>query len=188
MALLTAVFIGGCQGDPSAPGITLRLPSRSTGIVSDFAHCPQADATSTGRLPTTAPALPHWRRSPPRSSLESTEATTCSCSSEDPSWASRPVAAKTSPSGWRSPPTRCEQPRSWERKSFEGRPTPTPISIPPSVPFWLLFGADSGFESQTAIYFTQASVTFTPIRTAFAATRRSDGPDGADGPASSRRR
>ena len=26
----------------------------------------------------------------------------------------------------------CEQARQWERKAFEGRPTPTPISIPPS--------------------------------------------------------
>ena len=58
---------------------------------------------------------------------------------------------------------RCEQARQWERKAFEGRPTPTPISIPPSGRAWLLFGADSGFEARTAIYFTRASVTFTPM-------------------------
>ena len=57
----------------------------------------------------------------------------------------------------------CEQARQWERKAFEGRPTPTPISIPPSGRAWLLFGADSGFEARTAIYFTRASVTFTPM-------------------------
>ena len=57
----------------------------------------------------------------------------------------------------------CEQARQWERKAFEGRPTPTPISIPPSGRAWLLFDADSGFEARTAIYFTRASVTFTPM-------------------------
>ena len=57
----------------------------------------------------------------------------------------------------------CEQSRQWKRKSFEGRPTPGPISIPPNGRVWLLFGADSGFEARTAIYFTRASVTFTPM-------------------------
>ena len=57
----------------------------------------------------------------------------------------------------------CEQSLRWERKSFQGRPTPVPISIAPDGRAWLFFGADSGFESRTAIYFTRASVTFTPI-------------------------
>ena len=57
----------------------------------------------------------------------------------------------------------CEQSRQWERKSFPGRPTPAPISVSPSSRVWLLFGVDSGFEALTEIYFTEASVTFTPI-------------------------
>ena len=57
----------------------------------------------------------------------------------------------------------CEQPSRWERKSFQARTTPTPISVAPDGRAWLLFGADSGFESRTSIYFTRASVTFTPI-------------------------
>ena len=56
----------------------------------------------------------------------------------------------------------CEQPRQWERKSFENRSTPMTISVPADGRAWLLFGADSGFESRTAIYFTRAAVTFTP--------------------------
>ena len=58
---------------------------------------------------------------------------------------------------------RCEQPLQWERKSFQARPVPNPIAIAPDGRAWLLFGVDSGFESRTAIYFTRASVTFTPI-------------------------
>lgn len=57
----------------------------------------------------------------------------------------------------------CEQPRQWERKSFEGRSTPMAISVPADGRAWLLFGADSGFESRTALYFTRAAVTFTPL-------------------------
>lgn len=57
----------------------------------------------------------------------------------------------------------CEQPRQWERKSFRSRTTPEPISASPDGRAWLLFGADSGFESRTAIYFTRASVSFTPL-------------------------
>ena len=57
---------------------------------------------------------------------------------------------------------RCEQSRQWERKSFQARPLPEPVEVPASGRAWLLFGADSGFESQTEIYFTRASVTFTP--------------------------
>ena len=57
----------------------------------------------------------------------------------------------------------CEQSRQWERKSFQGRPTPVPISIPSNGQAWLLFGADSGFEARTEIYFTRAAVTFTPM-------------------------
>ena len=57
----------------------------------------------------------------------------------------------------------CEESRQWERKPFPGRPTPAAISIGSNGRAWLLFGADSGFESRTEIYFTQASVTFTPM-------------------------
>ena len=57
----------------------------------------------------------------------------------------------------------CEQPRQWERKSFQNLTTPEPISVSPDGRVWLLFGADSGFEARTEIYFTQASVTFTPL-------------------------
>ena len=57
----------------------------------------------------------------------------------------------------------CEQSRQWERKSFQGRPTPVPISIPSNGQAWLLFGADSGFEARTEIYFTRAAVTFIPM-------------------------
>ena len=58
---------------------------------------------------------------------------------------------------------RCEQPLEWERKSFPSRATPEPLLVPPDGRAWLLFGADSGFEGRTAIYFTRASVTFTPL-------------------------
>ena len=57
----------------------------------------------------------------------------------------------------------CEQSRRWERKSYQGQTTPTPISVAPDGRAWLLFSADSGFESRTSIYFTRASVTLTPI-------------------------
>ena len=56
----------------------------------------------------------------------------------------------------------CEQPRQWERKSFQDRSTPMPLSVPSDGRAWLLFGVDSGFESRTEIYFTRAAVTFTP--------------------------
>ena len=57
----------------------------------------------------------------------------------------------------------CEQPRQWERKSFRSRTTPEPVSVAPDGRAWLLFGADSGFEARTDIYFTRAAVTFTPL-------------------------
>ena len=57
----------------------------------------------------------------------------------------------------------CEQPRRWELKSFRARSTPTPISIDADGRAWVLFGADSGFEALTEVYFTQVSVTLTPI-------------------------
>ena len=57
---------------------------------------------------------------------------------------------------------RCEEPSQWELKSFASRTTPEPISVPPDGRVWLLFGADSGFESRTELYFTRASVTLTP--------------------------
>ena len=58
---------------------------------------------------------------------------------------------------------RCEQSRQWELKSFEDRPMPAPIAIPADGRVWLLIGTDSGFEARTQIYFTRASVTFTPV-------------------------
>ena len=58
---------------------------------------------------------------------------------------------------------RCEQPRQWERKSFQGRSTAAPISVPPDGRVWLLLGVDSGFEARTEIYFTRAAVTLTPM-------------------------
>ena len=57
----------------------------------------------------------------------------------------------------------CEQPPQWERKTFQSRTVPEPISVPPDGRVWLLFAVDSGFEARTAIYFTRASVTFTPL-------------------------
>ena len=59
----------------------------------------------------------------------------------------------------------CEQPSQWERKSFEGRTMPEPITVSPDGRVWLLFGADSGFEARTQVYFTRASVTLTPLWT-----------------------
>ena len=58
---------------------------------------------------------------------------------------------------------RCEQPRQWERKSFEGRLIPASIEIPSSGRAWLFFGVDSGFEARTAIYFLRADAAFRPI-------------------------
>ena len=57
----------------------------------------------------------------------------------------------------------CEQPSRWERKSYPPQTTSAPVSIPPDGRVWLCFGVDSGFESKTEIYFTSASVTFTPM-------------------------
>ena len=57
----------------------------------------------------------------------------------------------------------CEQPRQWELKSFRARSTPVPISIAANGRAWVLFGVDSGFESLTELYFTEASVKFTPM-------------------------
>ena len=57
----------------------------------------------------------------------------------------------------------CEQPRRWELKSFQARSMPVLISIAADGRAWLLFGADSGFEALTEVYFTQAAVTFTPM-------------------------
>ena len=58
---------------------------------------------------------------------------------------------------------RCEQSRRWERKSFQGRPIPAPISVPASGRAWLFFGVDSGFEARTGIYFTRAEAVFRPM-------------------------
>ncbi len=57
----------------------------------------------------------------------------------------------------------CEQSRQWEHKSFRSRSLPTLLSAPADGRAWLLFGVDSGFAGRTEIYFTQASVAFTPI-------------------------
>ena len=57
----------------------------------------------------------------------------------------------------------CEQPPRWERKSFPARSVPEPVTASPDGRVWLLFGTDSGFEGRTQIYFTQATVTLTPI-------------------------
>ncbi len=57
----------------------------------------------------------------------------------------------------------CEQPRQWERKSFEGRSIPASISIPASGRAWLFFGVDSGFEARTEIYFLRAEAAFRPV-------------------------
>ena len=57
----------------------------------------------------------------------------------------------------------CEEPRGWELKSFPARSMPEPISIAADGRAWLLFGADSGFEALTEVYFTQAAVTFRPM-------------------------
>ena len=57
----------------------------------------------------------------------------------------------------------CEQPRRWELKPFQARSMPEPISIAEDGRVWLLFGADSGFEALAQVYFTQVSVTLTPI-------------------------
>ena len=58
---------------------------------------------------------------------------------------------------------RCEEPRQWERKFFEGRPIPASVEIPSSGRAWLLFGVDSGFEARTGIYFTRAEAAFRPM-------------------------
>ena len=57
----------------------------------------------------------------------------------------------------------CEQSRQWERKSFRSRSLPAPLLAPADGRTWLLFGSDSGFEGRTDVYFTRASVAFTPI-------------------------
>ena len=56
----------------------------------------------------------------------------------------------------------CEQPSQWELKSFPARSVPATISASPTGQAWLLLGIDSGFESGTEVYFTRASVIFTP--------------------------
>ncbi len=67
--------------------------------------------------------------------------------------------------------TMCGQLRRWELKSFGAKSPPSPVSISADGRAWVLFGVDSGFEGRTEIYFTQVSVTLTPI----ASTRRRAG-------------
>ena len=57
---------------------------------------------------------------------------------------------------------RCEDARAWELKSFPVRSLRTPVTASPGGRVWLLFGVDSGFEGRTEIYFTRATVTFSP--------------------------
>ncbi|MCY3987167.1 MAG: PEP-CTERM sorting domain-containing protein [Gammaproteobacteria bacterium] len=57
----------------------------------------------------------------------------------------------------------CEQPRQWERKSFQALSVPETVSASADGRAWLLFGTDSGFESCTEVYFTRATVTFAPL-------------------------
>ena len=58
----------------------------------------------------------------------------------------------------------CEQPRQWERKSFQARSIPEPVTAPADDRVWLFFGTDSGFESRTEVYFTRSTVILTPMR------------------------
>ena len=57
----------------------------------------------------------------------------------------------------------CESSRLWELKSFSGKAIPAPVTASDEGQAWLLFGADSGFESTTSIYFTRVSVLFTRL-------------------------
>ena len=58
----------------------------------------------------------------------------------------------------------CEQwSPQWERKSFPGQSIPAPVTAAEDGRIWLLFGTDSGYEGTTWIYFTRATVAFTPI-------------------------
>jgi len=59
----------------------------------------------------------------------------------------------------------CEQPRQWERKSFQARSIPEPVTASAEGRTWLFFGTDSGFESRTEVYFSRVTVTFTPTET-----------------------
>ena len=59
----------------------------------------------------------------------------------------------------------CEQPRQWERKSFQALSVPETVSASVDGRAWLFFGTDSGFESRTEVYFTRATATFTPMDT-----------------------
>ena len=54
----------------------------------------------------------------------------------------------------------CEQPPKWEHKYFPAESISEPVTASPDGRVWLLFGVDSGFESRTQIYFTQAWASF----------------------------
>ena len=72
----------------------------------------------------------------------------------------------------------CEQSREWELKGLESESTLAGISVPADGRVWLLIGVDSGFESLTEVYFTQAVVTLTPGSggvSGSAAARREEG-------------
>ena len=56
----------------------------------------------------------------------------------------------------------CEEPPAWELKSFPSASVPAVVSVPGDGRIWLLLGFDSGFEAETEVYFTRASLTLTP--------------------------
>ena len=58
----------------------------------------------------------------------------------------------------------CEEPPVWMLKSFPVRSLQGPVTASPDGRIWILFGADSGFEGRTEIYFTCAWATFMPAR------------------------
>ena len=64
----------------------------------------------------------------------------------------------------------CEQGPQWQRKSFPARSIPAPVVASEDGRVWLLFGVDSGFEGTTRVYFTRASVAFSPEANAAAST------------------
>ena len=68
----------------------------------------------------------------------------------DPPTGRRSADRASSRAGGRSSPSRAD------RRRYRSRYLPNGQA-------WLLFGADSGFEARTEIYFTRAAVTFTPM-------------------------
>jgi hypothetical protein len=50
----------------------------------------------------------------------------------------------------------------WELKTFRSTPHALSVQADDQGRVWLIVGTDSGFEAQTAIYYTRVSVTFSP--------------------------